>query len=193
MIIGLTGTIASGKGVVSDFFKSKGFLHFSLSDELREKAKELNIEITRLNLQRLGNKLRNEQGKGVLAEFIVNKILKHGYKDVVVDSIRNPGEVEVLKKNLKDFFLISIDAPLEIRFERICHRKREDDPLVWEDFVELDAREKGIGQNDTTQAVAKCMEMADFSLFNKGDLSQLQKQIEEIYEKILTIISHTKQ
>lgn len=189
MIIGLTGTIASGKGVVSDFFKSKGFLYLSLSDELREKAREMNIEITRVNLQALGNKLRSEQGRGVLAEFIVSKILKHEYKNVVVDSIRNPGEAEVLKKKLENFVLISVDAPLEVRFERVRQRNREKDPLVWEDFLKLDARDKGIEQNDMGQAVAKCMEMADFSLINNSGLQQLQKQIEEIYEKILLRIS----
>ena len=40
MIIGLTGTIASGKGVVSDYFKEKGFVYISLSNELRQIAKE---------------------------------------------------------------------------------------------------------------------------------------------------------
>lgn len=62
MIIGLTGTLRAGKGVVSDFLKQKGFVYLSLPDELREMAKERKIELTRENLQNLGNQMREENG-----------------------------------------------------------------------------------------------------------------------------------
>jgi dephospho-CoA kinase len=37
-VIGLTGTIASGKGTLAEFLKGKGYSYFSLSDILREEA-----------------------------------------------------------------------------------------------------------------------------------------------------------
>ena len=49
MIIGLTGKNASGKGEVASYLQKKGFIYYSLSDELREEAKEKNIEPTREN------------------------------------------------------------------------------------------------------------------------------------------------
>ncbi len=58
MIIGLTGKNASGKGETANYLKSKGFVYFSLSDELREEAKEKKIVATRENLIALGNELR---------------------------------------------------------------------------------------------------------------------------------------
>jgi dephospho-CoA kinase len=89
MIIGLTGSIAAGKGI------------FSLSNELREALGERNIEITRENLQNFGNEMREKYG--------VDKIKKKQYARVIIGGIGNPGEVDELKK-LKGFFLISIDA-----------------------------------------------------------------------------------
>lgn len=180
MIIGLTGSLASGKGIVSKFLKEKGFVYLSLSDELREIAKEEKIELTRENLQNLGNKLREEKGKGVLAEVVSSKIINQTYKKAIVDGIRNPAEVEVLRK-LKDFFLISVDAPQEIRFKRIVERGRESDPKTWEDFLRVDDRDKGLGEAPTGQAVGKCMELADYSLTNSGTPEDIKERIKNLY------------
>ena len=74
VIIGVTGTLCSGKGVIVEFFKKKGFVSISLSDILREEANINNIELTRENLQKLGNLIREKHGSGVLAvlAFVVN-------------------------------------------------------------------------------------------------------------------------
>ena len=36
IVIGLVGPIASGKGTISEYLKSQGFVYFSLSDVVRE-------------------------------------------------------------------------------------------------------------------------------------------------------------
>ena len=165
MIIGLTGSIGSGKGVVSDFLKEKGFVYLSLSNKVREIGKKRGIEINRKSLQDLGNKLREEDGVGVLSKYILEEINDKNYEKVVVDGIRNPSEIEVLRK-LEGFFLVSVDAPQKIRFERIKERYRESDPKTWDKFLEVDNRDKGVGETLTGQKVGKCMEMADFFLIN---------------------------
>lgn len=187
MIIGLTGSLAAGKGVVSNFFKEKGFVYLSLSDELRQIAKERKIEITRENLQQLGNKLREENGSGVLAKYIIQKIKNQEYKKAIVDGIRNPAEVEELKK-LKDFFLISVDANPRIRFERMVARSRESDPITWEDFIRVDKIDKGVGEKESGQGVGKCMKMAKFILFNEGSLEEIKEKIEKLYQDIQKLI-----
>lgn len=184
MIIGLTGSLAAGKGIVSDFLKNKGFVYLSLSDELREVAKERKIEITRLNLQNLGNELRENMGKEVLAKLVVNKIKNQQYINVVIDGIRNPSEIEHLKNNLKNFYLISVDAPREERFKRLVERNRESDPKTWEEFLKVDDRDKGIGESDTGQNVGRCMSIADFNLINESNLDSIKLKVEELYEEI---------
>lgn len=184
MIIGLTGSLAAGKGVVSEFFKKKGFVYLSLSDELRQLAKEMKIELTRKNLQDLGNKTRAERGLSFLAELVVNKIKSQEYKKAIIDGIRNPAEVDFLEKNLKHFFLVSVDAPQEIRFKRMAARARESDPVTWEKFLEVDKRDKGVGEKASGQGVAKCMAKAKIVLINEGSLEGVNKKVENLFEDI---------
>lgn len=184
MIIGLTGSLAAGKGVVSDFLKNKGFVYLSLSDELREILKENKIQLTRENLQNWGNKLREEQGFEVLARKVTEKIKNQEYKNAVVDGIRNPHEVDFLEKNLREFFLVAVDAPQRVRFERMVSRNRESDPIIWENFLLVDNKDQGIGEKDSGQGVGKCMKKAKFVLINDGNLEEVEKKIERLYQDI---------
>lgn len=183
MIIGLTGSLAAGKGIVSDFLKKKGYAYFSLSNELREIAKEKNIKLTRENLQNLGNQLREKKGAEVLAKLVYDKITNQKYNDaIIIDGIRNPAEVRELRK-LNNYFLISVDAPQEIRFKRMVERNRESDPKTLESFLKLDARDKGIGEKETGQGVGKCMAMADYLLINDGTVEQFNEKIDKLYNE----------
>lgn len=182
MIIGLTGTLSSGKGIVAEFLKKKGFVYLSLSDELREIAKEKKIELTRENLQNLGNQLREEQGTGILAELVREKIKNQEYTKAIVDAIRNPAEIIELRK-IKDFFLISVDAPFKIRFNRIVERNRESDPKTWDDFLKVDARDQR-EENEKGQQVRKCMEQAEFTIINDKELKDLEDTIRILFQKI---------
>jgi dCMP deaminase len=184
MIIGLTGSLSAGKGSVSDFLKKKGFVYTSLSNELREFAREHKIELTRKNLQDLGNRLREEKGPGVLANLIIKKINNQMFENVIVDGIRNPAEVYALKQ-MKNFFLVSVDAPPQIRFKRMVERNRESDPTSWEGFIEVDQRDKGIGESSSGQAVGKCMEMAEINFINDGELEFVERKVEDLYDNIL--------
>ncbi len=182
MRIGLTGSLGAGKGVVSDYLKKKGFVYLSHSDELRELLKEKKIKITRKNLQDEGNRLREREGGNALTKRIINKIKNQKYNRIIVDSIRNPAEIEELRK-LKNFFLIAVDAPKKIRFERIKERDRESDPKTWEKFIEVDNRDQG-EENEKGQQVKKCIDMADFKLINDDSLEKVNKKIEELCRKI---------
>lgn len=183
MIIGLTGSLAAGKGVVSDYLKSMGFVYLSLSDELREIAKVKKIEITRENLQNLGNQLREESGSGVLAKKVRDKIKTQMYNKVIIDGIRNPAEILVLK-NLKNFFLITIDAPSEIRFKRMVERNRESDPKTWEEFLKVDAKDKGVNEATTGQGVGLCMEQADMMIMNTGNIEDMKQKVSLLFKRI---------
>jgi dCMP deaminase len=186
MIIGLTGSLASGKGVVSDFFKKQGFVYLSLSDELREIVKEKKISVTRENLINEGNKLRNERGAGVLGELVREKIENQQFRKAIVDGIRNPAEIKELQK-IADFFLVCVDAPREIRFERMKERNRESDPVTWEEFLKIDEKDRGEA-DEKGQQVRKCMEMADFMIFNDSTLEEAEEKVRKLYDKIVLAI-----
>ena len=134
MIIGITGPIASGKSVFVDMLIERGFVYYRLSDEVREEAKKLEIPIERTALQNLGNAMREKFGNGYWAERLSKKMGQG--KNYVIDGIRNPGEIESLKK-LVNFVLIGVDAPIEKRFQWILARNKDTDPKALEDGVHM--------------------------------------------------------
>ncbi len=179
MIIGLTGRNGSGKGVIAEFLKQRGFIYSSLSDALRDELKKRQIQITRENLIQIGNELRSQFGPSVLAERIAAG-LDHD-KNYVVDSIRNPEEAKSLKKR-KDFVLLFIDAPLELRFERIKARGRENDPQTLEEFTRLENAERS-SNNPHHQQLDQTQALSDASLSNAGALEKLYEQVIEVLKK----------
>src|SRR5262245_22052440 len=125
MLIGLTGKNAAGKGEVAQYLQRKSFYYYSLSDVIREEIRRRGEEPTRERLIIVGNELRQRHGANILAERILAKI--EDDKHYIIDSIRNPAEVDAFRA-AKHFKLIRIEAPAEIRFQRILSRKRENDP-----------------------------------------------------------------
>src|SRR5262249_18412042 len=97
MIIGLTGKNAAGKGAVADFLKNKSFYYYSLSDVIREELESKGIPVTRDTLIIAGNDMRQRFGPDILARLTIKKIDPN--RNYVVDSIRNPAEVEALRKS----------------------------------------------------------------------------------------------
>lgn len=184
MFIGLTGSIASGKEVVADFLMEKGFVYLSLSNELREIAQKKKILLTRENLQDLGNELRKKEGADFLAKRVLYKIKNQQYTKAIIDSIRNPAEIDVFKKSLKNFSLVSVDAPDKIRFERILLRDRESDPKTFQGFLKMDQRDKGKGEPKDGQQVGECMKKAKFVLINDSDLESAKKKIGKLYQDL---------
>jgi len=130
----ISGPIASGKGVLTDYLRelNKDSELFVLSDILRLEAETKNIPITRDTLQTIGNELRLKEGSGVLGAralpFI--KSAEHEKKSVIIDSIRNPAEVEIIKQNFPEALLIFVEAPLETRLKRAEKRGRIDDRVM---------------------------------------------------------------
>jgi len=175
MIIGLTGANASGKGEAASYLKSKSFEYYSLSDILREEAKSRGIESSRENLIRLGNELREKNGPSVLADFVVKKI-KDG-NNYIIDSIRNPFEIEVLRK-FRNFTLVGVDASVEIRFKRVVSRKRPGDPETLKEFIEKEKMENI--PSPANQQLGTCLKMADTIIINDSTVEDFHKKISAV-------------
>lgn len=176
MIIGLTGKNGSGKGEVAKFLIQRGFRYHSLSDEIREEMKKQGVKITRENLIPFANKLRNKFGPSYLAEKILEKLDPD--KNYVIDSIRNPFEVETLRKR-KTFRLISVVADPKNRFERLKSRARENDPTEYKKFLEIDAAEAR-GKDPSAQQIDRTQELADAIVENKGSIDELHEKVKQI-------------
>lgn len=181
VIIGLTGLSGSGKDIVASYLKDKGFAYYSLSDIVREECQKRGLETYRDNLIEIANQLRAEHGPTVLARRTLAKIRENRDKDAVVVSIRNPSEVEELKKE-PSFRLISVTAPVELRYQRISSRGRPEDAVSLEKFKEQEERE--MAGSATQQQLRKVMGMADYTVVNEGTREELEKWVAEILKSI---------
>lgn len=185
-VVAVVGPLASGKGAVIDVLKEKGYICLSLSDVVREHAKEWGLELTRKNLQDVGDSLRQKFGSSILAELAASHIQKNSEQKYIIDGVRNPAELTYLKSHF-DIFTLGITASPEKRFSLMKLRNRQWDPQTKEEFDELEARDRGIGQESYGQQVQKCLDMADMVIDNNGTLSELQESIGYFLPKVLGV------
>jgi dCMP deaminase len=179
MIIGLTGKNASGKGEAAAFLKDKSFYYYSLSDVIREELERRKVAVTRDSLIATGNELREKLGSDVLAKRILEKLDPN--RNYVVDSIRNPSEIEALRK-AGNFLLLNIDAPEKVRFERIKARARENDPQTLDEFHKKEqAESKNLSKSK--QSIEDCQALSDFTILNDGTLEDLHNRLSEMVSR----------
>lgn len=181
LILGITGTLASGKSEIATFLvREHGFLHLSLATEVHNEARRRGLQTTGDVLQDVGNDLRRRIGAGVLAERSrprMESLPEGAY--LVLEGIKNPAEVEELRK-WPNFRMVGIDAQLDIRFERSQERKRAGSFESFDDFRNLDGRDRGKEEPEWGQQVDRCLELADFLIQNNSTLEHLHSRVEEI-------------
>lgn len=183
--IGLVGSMVSGKGTVAKYLQSLGFTYESLSDRVREEALRRQVPITRTNLQNIGNDLRLQFGPHILAERTL-EIIGDQTDRLVLDGIRNPAEIDFLKKAL-GLTVMAIDAPVEMRLEWYLQRaegRGEDTPSEAGFFVSNN-RDFGIGEPDAGQQVQRCLAQADILIENNGSIKNLLSEVD--YHLILDL------
>lgn len=173
IFIGLTGLNGSGKGEAVSLLVQLGFRSHSLSDVVRGEATLLGRDHSRDNLIEIGNRLRRAEGSGILARRILPNL---GDKDVI-DSIRHPEEVAVLRE-LDRFLLLGIDAPIELRFERARLRARGGDAPTLETFRRMEERELG-GTDSESQQLQECLRLTDTRIRNDTTLELFHQWIRE--------------
>lgn len=176
LVIGITGTAGSGKGTVAQYLVDKyGFKHFSVRDFLIEEINKRNMVVNRESMIAVANDLRNTYE----AEYIVMELYRKAVKEncnCVIESIRTVGEVEALKKK-SNFILWGIDAPIDIRYERIRKRSNQSDMVNFDKFKEQEERETS-SKLKTEQNITECMNMADVVIKNIGRIQELEKRID---------------
>ena len=178
MLIGLTGRNASGKSTLVNWFAEKGLRSVSCSDSIREWLKNQNKEINRDSLIEGGRTLRKEGGGGILAEMLLEII---DGADAVVDSIRTPMEVDVLRSR-GDLILIEIKASEDQRWSRLRDRARPGDPLNKLLFVKQENKEIK-SQDEAGQALDATALMADIRITNDGTIDDLYLKLDKIWEE----------
>jgi len=214
LIIGVVGQIASGKGILVSYLTEKlGFTSFSLSSAVHREIEKKGIKkYTRQMLQDVGDEMRRREGDEVLARRVIEAIQKQTIEDrkskvkknlfsifnyqppssifyhrqsIIIDGIRNPAEIEFLRNN-SNFILIGVKANRELRFKRLLFRGKEWDPKSYEDFLKVDRRDLGVGQQKSGQQVGKCLAYCDYVLTNNKNIKDFEKKIKKLNNMYLS-------
>lgn len=179
IIIGLVGTLASGKGAVKEYLINKyGAKGCKFSDIFRDVLNRLNIPITRDNLQKVSTSLRSDFGENLLSNTIIKDAEKLESKIVIVDGIRRFSDMDNLKK-LSNFVVLAVDADSNLRYERMKIRNENegDRNKTYEDFLKDENAE-------ADKQIPEVIKTADFIIENNGTLEDLHSRIDEVVEKI---------
>lgn len=123
IIIGITGTSGAGKGTVVKYLQEKfGLLHFSAREFITKKVLENGLPVNRDTIRQTANGLRENHSP----EYIIEQLLKAAVatqKSSIIESVRNLGEVVYLRSQDVPFYLFSVDALPEVRYERVRQRQ----------------------------------------------------------------------
>jgi len=183
MIIGVTGTLGSGKGTVSEYLvKEKGFTQFAVSDTfLAGEAVKRGLEPNRQARHDIANEFR-AQGPMKLMEAcyeIALPAIQEG-KDVIVDPQHTPDEVRFIRE--KGGFVIAVNANVATRYERIKKRGGAKDNVSFEEFKRMDDLEASPTATSNNNLLG-ALEAADVLVTNDGSLEDFHAQIDAALAK----------
>jgi dephospho-CoA kinase len=174
-VIGTVGLPGSGKGEAAEVARAMGIPVVTMGDVVRQACRDRGLE-PETHHGDVAQRLREESGESAIAERSLPTIRDHlSESDVVlVDGLRSPAEVDRFQTAFGDeFLLVSIEAPFELRADRLRSRGRE---LTDEDETELKKRER----RELDFGMGDVMEMADVTLENTDDLETFHDRVREL-------------
>jgi dephospho-CoA kinase len=185
MIIGITGTIGSGKDTLMELLRNEyGFKHYSVRQFLTEKLEEEGLEINRTAMTHLANALREENHPAYIIEQLFLKAKEEG-GNAVIESIRTPGEVVFLKEH-SDFHLFAVDADPNLRYERVQERRTATDRVDFNTFMAEEQREMSNAEPHM-QNIAACVRLAEQRFRNNATIDMFYKRVRKSLEQKLNI------
>ena len=175
-LIGLAGTFSAGKDTVAKaLVRDFDYNHVSTSEMVRKYARERYGSIERPILFRAAQELRQEQG----AAALVLEAIKEDYP-LVVSGLRSLGEAKAIKDN--DGVLIFVDAPIEVRYDRMKLRTRDDETkLSLEEFELGEQKEWYGGPAETDFNLRDIKAMADIVIDSSAPIDDF---IQQTYQKL---------
>lgn len=186
-ILGVTGTFASGKDTVAEILESDyNVYHVSTGDIVREKAMELYGNKERETLHKTATEFRqNEGGDYFVREgFRRYQEVADQYNGIVFTGVRSLGEGRAVLALGGD--LVFVDAPVEVRYERMASRQRDTETRKsMEEFLEFEKKERG-GDSDDEWAfnIDKLGELAKYQIDNSGTYEAFVENVNKLAAEV---------
>lgn len=174
-VIGTVGLPGSGKGEFAAVAEDAGVPVVVMGDVIRTETRDRGLDPAEHHGQ-VAQALRREHGPAAIAERTLPRVREHleDHDTVVIDGIRSDAEVERFESAFEDAFtLVSIEAPFEVRAERVGARGRDQSDGDGESLRQRDERELGFGMD-------VAMEQADIRIENTGSLEEFRERAMEL-------------
>ena len=189
LVFAVTGRLGSGctrvASALSEQLRGAGFrpTQITLSDRIAalagvERGSD-HLVVTTGNLQKAGDDLRRRHGSSIVAGLAISAVHDkrqidpaRGTTAFILDSLKNPEEVEVLRTVYgSSFYLIGVLANEETRFERLKlkYKKEECDAQEKERRIRMLMADDEAGAEDHEQQVRKTVQLSDFFVENEGE------------------------
>lgn len=178
-VIGTVGLPGSGKGEFAAVAEDAEVPVVVMGDVIRAETRDRGLDPAEHHGQ-VAQALREEHGPAAIAERTLPRVREHlnDHDTVVIDGIRSDAEVERFRSAFEDAFtLVSIEAPFDVRAERVGARGRDQSDADGESLRERDERELGFGM-DTA------MEDADVRIDNTGSLEEFRQRARAVLRGI---------
>ncbi|MBN1509499.1 MAG: hypothetical protein JW955_21810, partial [Sedimentisphaerales bacterium] len=201
LIVGLVGSLGSGCTTVSEAPAEEGFKRVSIPSLIKDKFRELHPGRKptqesygpdwRAELQDIGNRGREGEfledagtGKDHNAYWVDLALSPVDSKsdDIVIAGIRNPGEVESLRRKYPSFWLVAVYADYTTRWNRLKDTGAYPRETVFQRDDQRDSDEgdrHGHGQN-----VQRCVYEADYVLKNIDTIEPPSKVKSRLFERL---------
>jgi len=174
-ILVFTGLPASGKGTAAKYLVEKyQAKSFRFSTIMRDLLDRLYLPQSRENMSHISKVLRQNFSEDLFAKVMAEDASRVQTSIVVVDGARRLADVEYLGK-LPGFKLVSLEADMRIRYERLTKRGENPDDAnkTWEEFQEDHNLE-------TELSIPALMAKADVVINNDGSIEDFYKQLDNL-------------
>jgi dephospho-CoA kinase len=172
-VIGTVGLPGSGKGEAAKVASELDIPVVTMGDVVRAETEARGLD-PYTDHGAVAKALREEDGLDAIATRSLPMIESYleSYDRVLVDGLRSDTEVEAFEDRFGDeFVLLSVEAPFEVRKERLSGRGRDTTEADGgEALRERDERERGFGMDDA-------MDRADLRIENKRSLEAFREAI----------------
>ncbi len=173
-VIGTVGLAGSGKGEFAAVAERMEIPVVTMGDVIRAECRKRGLDPAEHHGE-VASALREENGPTAIAEASLPHIeaALERHDTVVVDGIRSGIEVDIFEERFEDaFVLVGVEAPFELRRERIDGRGR-DNTEDGEGLAARDERELGFGLGDA-------LDRADVTIENTGTLERFRERVTEV-------------
>ncbi len=177
--IGLTGAIATGKGVAVECIEQcfSTITARSISDQIKIDLDRAGITQSRDNLHKHANDMRLQHGPGFWMLRALEAIEDHGrYDAIVVDGIRNTGEIIALRATVSHSIVLGFDANHEIRVERVRRRNRDVDGVSDSELLRI-MSEEIVEEGPHGFQIHKCLGISDILVNANREAHEVAEEI----------------